>query len=422
MDYTDQFYKFYKPFYSQITQTIIFGKSIMFVGINTIGKTFLSQQILSNRFRQEYLKNQHVTFSFINLKDRSKPTPEQIYNEWLKITADALLTKLPKEDINEFSFYTHMSKMINSLKKDEKLCFVILDSQNLLGMPESFFQSLVYFSIYSYSKISFIFLSEPQILTTTNVGFHRFAQRSLRYKYLFLKPHDIKTVKADIHLQSDLLKFDFSKYMNLISTYSRGLHGVTRSFCYLIRDNPNVKTIRQLMGIVNSDNLIRYWVYDVLDSLPKESVRILKAVMSNKQEFKKYAKQQYCQWLVHLGFLKPYGAIRYPLILPMLSSYTIGTENSSRTINIKNTAVYIGNEKVKLTRQEHIVFLLLFGAKGETVSQDAIGNAIWHGNPDKFSPWAIAQIIRRIKKHLSYYLISPTCIQSVRNCGYRLCL
>ena len=60
----------------------------------------------------------------------------------------------------------------------------------------------------------------------------------------------------------------------------------------------------------------------------------------------------------------------------------------------------------------------LYKSKKKIVSYDKISEKLWKNEPDKFSLWAISQIIKRLRKKLSDYFINPNTIRSRRGEGY----
>ncbi len=419
----DQIYNFYRPELLQVTKTIEKGRVIIFVGVNAIGKTYLSQQILSNRFKEEFLNNQKAHIVSIDLKDKPSLTTNQVLSYWLGQTRKALGERIEDQEIkevNNFSFYSKMGELVKELGLDEKLVFVVLDFQNTFSCDESFFQSLIYLQIYSYGKVSYIVLSEPQILESRNLGVIRFLEKfeNLRH-FNFMRTFDEKTMKADIAVQGKLLGMDFKKYESMLVKHSHGYHGISRTSCHLIRDNPDLTDVRKLSKVFGENSSCKYWVKEIFDSIPRESARILKEVAKDKSKFKKYADNVYGQYLVDLTFLKKAGTFRYPILLPFLEKYSPG-DSAIPEIKLTKNSFLVGADKMKLSKKEFMVLELLYKNKGETVSNEVLGDALWKNNPDQYSLWAIAQIIKRLRKRLAFYFINPQRIKSVRNEGYML--
>lgn len=422
MNIQNQFNSFYRPYIDKICQSIKEGKVLILVGINSIGKTLLTLQLQSGSLKKTYLENEKVKFVYLEFKDKNPPTTQQLYKYWLTQTAKVLNYPLPqKETFNDFSFYSHLSETVRKLKTDEKLVFIILDAQNILNQGEAFYKALLYLHRFTYRKVSYIFLSEPQILNCQNVWVQRFIQDSTNNKFHFLKLFDKPAILADIIREEEFLKTKLTqKHQSLILKYCGGLHGVIGALAYFLKNNPQVKDIRQLRKIVFNDQMYRYWIEDIFNSLPDESIRILKEVINDRNSFSRLRKNIFGKWLIDLGFLKKNGVFRHPMIIPLLKSYSAADKDSVNKLRLSNNQFFFGKEKIRLTKNEKRVLVKLFKAKGELVTYDKIGEELWKEDPDKFSLWAISQIVRRLRKKLSFYSINPKIITSLRGEGYQL--
>lgn len=417
----EAFYDFYKPLLKKTSLVIKKGKAVIFVGVNGIGKNLLASQILSTKFKKEFLKDTKTHFVFLNFKDKAPPTKNQLLDYWLSQTAKALKFKTGKlATLNEFTFYSRMERSIRKIGLEEKICFLVLDAQQILAQNDQFFDCLINLKYYSYGKVSYIFLSEPQILVHPNPSLKRFLQRLTNNKFIFLKTFDLKTILADIKREEKFFKTKFKKQQNLILKHSQGLHGMIRAFCLFLRKNPKIKSIKQLKKVLFTNKLYRFWIKEIFNSLPEESLRILKTVSQNPREIKNHQKSLYAQWLFQLELLKKNGESKQPLFLPVLKDMRVRKRKNQPLIKLAKNQFYFVGEKVKLTKKEFLTLRALYKSRGKTVNFDKLGNILWPNQPDNFSLWAITQTIRRLRKKLSYYFLDPKIIRSRREEGYFL--
>ena len=392
---------------------------MVFVGVNSIGKTLLVNQVLSSRFRKEFLTGKKVKLIFLEFKDKFPPTSQQLYRYWLEKSAEVFRYKLNKgEEYNDFSFYYHLGEMAKRLKPDEKAVFIVLDFQHLLLQGETFFRSLIYLQRWTYGRITFVILSEPHILECDNIWLHRFIQDLAKNRYIFLKLFDKKTILADIEREQSYLQANLGLRRSLVTRYSGGLHGVIGALCYFLHNNPKVKDGRALKKIVFGDEMFRYWINDIFSSLPPQSVRILQEVVLKEKQFSNYKHAIYGKWLIDLGFLKRNGRFRHPLMLPYLKEFTVQEQEIDTTFKLIKGQFYKGESKLRLSKQEQAILHLFVKSKGKLVTYDEIGESLWRKNTEKFSLWAISQIISRLRKKLTHYDIHPQTIRSVRAEGY----
>lgn len=417
-----QYYSFYRSYLNKICQNIKAGKVLILVGINSIGKTLLTMQLQSDLFQKKYLNGENAKLVFLEFKDKNPPNPTQLYKYWLTQTAKTLNCSLPQDlEFNDFSFYFHLSEMARRLKAEEKLVFVVLDAQNILNQGEAFYKALVYLHRYTYRQVSNIFLSEPQILDCKNIWAHRFIQDCTNYKFTFLKLFDLKTIETDIQREESFLKAKLPpKQHSLILKYSGGLHGIIGALAYFLKQNPKMTDIRQLTKIVFNDKMYQYWIEDILHSLPTQTLRILKQVISNRSELNKYKNDISGKWLIDLGFVKNNGVFRHPLMLPIVKEYKEMKGVEENELRYSNSQFYFHKEKIKLTKREKLTLEILYKSRNKLVTYDTISEILWKDNPDDFSLWAISQIVRRLRKKLSFYSINPKIISSVRGEGYTL--
>ena len=107
-------------------------------------------------------------------------------------------------------------------------------------------------------------------------------------------------------------------------------------------------------------------------------------------------------------------------MLSILQKYTVDHSELDNRLKLINNQFFYQRQIIKLSKQEKIVLDRLYKTKGKLVSYDAIGETLWKDDPEKYSLWAISQIIRRLRKKLTLYLLQPKIIKSVRGEGYIL--
>jgi DNA-binding winged helix-turn-helix (wHTH) protein len=416
----DNYLDFYRSQLKLICQKIDKGKVGIFIGINSIGKTLLTLQLSSADFKNQFIGKQKVNLIFLEFKDKTPPTSEQLYKYWLTKTALALHYPLPKNEVfNDFSFHFYLSDMVKKQKRNAKVVFVLLDVQNILNQKEGFFKSLMYLHRFTYGQVSYILFSEPHILHTKNIWMQRFIQDFTRYSFQYLRLFDKKTIQADIIREEKFLQTKLNrKQHRLIEKYCGGLHGVIGALCYFLKNNPTITDIRQLKKIVFADDMFKYWIDDILDSLPKESQRILKEIVKYPHNFSKYKRSLYGKYLLELGFVSNSGRFLHPLMTSYVKNYSITQGILNTQLRMVNNQFYVKKDIIPFTKKEKAVLEKLFLLKGKVVSYDTMGEILWKNNPESFSLWSISQIIRRIRKKLSFYSINPKVICSLRGQGY----
>ena len=100
-----------------------------------------------------------------------------------------------------------------------------------------------------------------------------------------------------------------------------------------------------------------------------------------------------------------------------LNNYSL-KEQTGHQLVLRKNQFYSNGDTLNLTRKEFLILKTLYKSKKKIVSYDKISEKLWKNEPDKFSLWAISQIIKRLRKKLSDYFINPNTIRSRRGEGY----
>lgn len=109
------------------------------------------------------------------------------------------------------------------------------------------------------------------------------------------------------------------------------------------------------------------------------------------------------------------------LAVPLLKDEIIRLASSKRKLILSKNEVFLNQVPVTkyFSRKERSVIKLLLSNEGKVVTREEIGNVIWPLNvEEKFSEWAIDQLIKRLRERLTELLIPRTVLRSVRGKGY----
>lgn len=96
---------------------------------------------------------------------------------------------------------------------------------------------------------------------------------------------------------------------------------------------------------------------------------------------------------------------------------------SAPLFQIKNTDIYLKNKKVttKFSTQEQKILLLLVRQKNALCTWDDLARVLWEKEDEtKFSFWAIAKTIQRLRDKIESLGVTSTIIQAKRKEGYLL--
>lgn len=112
---------------------------------------------------------------------------------------------------------------------------------------------------------------------------------------------------------------------------------------------------------------------------------------------------------------------KYNLSIPLLEDAIVKLGASKRKLVLNKNQIFLNQVPVSnfFSRKEFRIIKLLLTHEGQTVTRDRIADVIWPMEVDeKFSEWAIDQLINRLRKRLSELLIPKTVLRSVRGKGY----
>jgi DNA-binding response OmpR family regulator len=82
--------------------------------------------------------------------------------------------------------------------------------------------------------------------------------------------------------------------------------------------------------------------------------------------------------------------------------------------------IFINGElpKKPFTEAEKRIITTLVDRKGRLITNDELQDILWQGNYDKYSLWALAKTMQRIREKMRSCGIASEIIQTVRGKGY----
>lgn len=116
---------------------------------------------------------------------------------------------------------------------------------------------------------------------------------------------------------------------------------------------------------------------------------------------------------------KHYG--RWKLISPLLEQAALETTKTmNEPLKLKDGHVYIGRQNItkQFSPSQQKIMILLLKAKGKIVNRDRIAKELWGKNYlEKYSDWAIDQLISKLRKKLLRLWINPGALVSKKKKG-----
>jgi len=125
--------------------------------------------------------------------------------------------------------------------------------------------------------------------------------------------------------------------------------------------------------------------------------------------------------LLNLQYFEQIGLVKKDRItIPLLDRH-IGKHTEKQHIEVIQNEILINSVPVTgiFSDQEREVVLLLLSHAGDVVDRETIAQVLWKSETDeKYSPWAIEQLIKRLRKKLVSLDMPRDCIKTVRGKGY----
>ncbi len=158
----------------------------------------------------------------------------------------------------------------------------------------------------------------------------------------------------------------------------------------------------------------------VISEMEQWEQDILRKIVRQETTFSQDEKQM-IQYLLNTGFLKQEKNM-YVISVPLLHEYAKKYFEEEVSLSItKEKEIVVNNTNVTsvFSPSERRLLRYLIGNRGKVVSRDDISHAVWQEeSQEKYSDWAIDQLIRRTRQKLLKLGLSEDTITTKKNQGY----
>lgn len=343
-------------------------------------------------------------------------------NELAKETPSSYFT-LVREKIQEkaeFVSVSSSSKPFAALKKtvkevlDQKYHLILtLRKFEELKFPKAFFNNLAYLWELDKTKVHFIFPVCQDILKRLKTyGALRevIAQNLVFFPLLSTNDQDLVMKKI-----SRKYGYPVSQKPALIKKLSGGNPSLIKACLRILSKHKDLKNEEKITSFLFDQYEIKLILEDIWKSLEKDEQGVVSA-LANHLPLK---TEDIPIRLSRLGLVQELKLFS-PLFTLFVKAKTQGLKKI--TLDEQTGQVLINGLpiKEKLTLQEYHLLSAFLEKPGLVYSRDDIADTLWGKESyDKYSDWAIDQIISRLRKTLSNLGISPSNLQTIRKRGYR---
>ncbi len=397
-------------------------RSVNLIGMRRVG--------ISN-FLRFFLYNPHVVSTYISNEQKHLFIPvdlndlveREIYPFWtltLKRVVDASeTTTLPdtvKEKINSLFLTSIQSQDLFLVIDTLRRALLLLVENNMYptlfflrfdrlqdAFNPTFFDNLEGLYDAAHERLAYVFTSYrslDSIFPTAKTSLSVFAQQ------MFVHPALEEDMEIVYQTYKDRYNLDLSPKVEkeLFSLVGGNIQYLQLALIILNeKKKEKIATEKQLKDLLLSDERITLESEELWESLNREEQKVLLAVVNNEEVSQK--DEITATYLWDTGFIKE-NKVFSPLFTEYLLHKSLD-ENKSE-------------EKVHLTRKEHLLFKLLEAHLGDICERDGIIETVWPEYKEfGVSDWAIDRLVARVRVKLREQK-SPYEIVTVRTRGYKL--
>lgn len=346
-------------------------------------------------------------------------------NELTKETPSSYFT-LMREKIQEKAGFVSVSssgKPFAALKKtvkevlDQKYHLILaLRKFEELKFPKVFFNNLAYLWELDKTKVHFLFPVCQDILKRlkTYGALREAIAQNLVFFPLF------STNDQDLAMRRISRKYGYqvSQKPALIKKLSGGNPSLIKACLRILSKHKDLKNEEKIASFLFDQYEIKLILEDIWKSLEKDEQGVVSA-LANHLPLK---TEDIPVRLSRLGFVQKNKELKLfsPLFTLLVKAKAQGLKKISLDDQTGQVLINGLPIKEKLTLQEYHLLSTFLEKPGLVYSRDDIADILWGKESyDKYSDWAIDQIISRLRKTLSSLGISPSNLQTIRKRGYR---
>lgn len=416
MSISAPFYHFWRHEISKIKDTILRGETLGVVGIYGIGKVILAD-IIEQKFACSKIKIIRVS-----LKELPQPNRNSIFK--------AIVTELMGDDKkiptfeNDFDFHYFLRRIIKN-RLETKFVVIFEESQGLLNLPDSFFDSFEALRYYFSPRVAILFFGQPQIYNFPSMGF----QHLVKNNYIFLQPFDEKTTEADIRSLNSKFLILNSKF---IWRLSQGHHGTIKFILRMLSNRstrstrPPRLTLSILKRWISEEPLMDSWIRNEIASLTSNQQEIISKYIANPNaSIKFFQNNKAFEDILNFGIFKIRGEkisfLYEPFNFILKKYFASSHKNQNSGLEVKNDKISFDGEKVDDLFNFQESQVIKSWNKAETLSYEDIAKILWGKVwEEKFSLWAINKVVSRLRKKLQLLGANAPKIKTLSKQGYKL--
>jgi len=287
------------------------------------------------------------------------------------------------------------------------------------NFPIAFFNNLHALWSVDKTKIHFLFANSTDIFKSESFGKLGHLKEVISQNLIHFPL--LGNQDNAVCLQTLIQKYGYKvshKQLSLIKKLSGGHASLNRAALRILQNYYSTNS-EKILAFLADQYEIKVILEDIWNSFDDEEKKSL--IQINQGTSLKKAKVP--TRLLNLGIVVQ-EKTSSKLFSPLLENFISNLKSDSPQISLeaKTGEILINGQpaKEKITLQEYHLLLSFLKKKNLTLSRDQIAQALWGKDfEEKYSDWAIDQVISKLRLKLEHLGISSQKLQTIRGRGYR---
>lgn len=404
-------------FTRQILAPLLRGESLTTIWVPHLGKRSRMYYLTQNADRFGFKKLGKYTMFYIDRSELMEESSSGYFSLIEYYLREKFPKSLPPASPQNGTSVALIRKAIAEQVKDGWHLIFILGKFDELQLPRTFYNNLE--SIWEIDKryVHFIFLSSTELTKPGRIEEFDLLKEALVQNVLYVPL--LSSDDSSLCLNGLCQKYSYnlaSKQQKLVLDLGGGLPRLIKALCRLV---PQIETNEGSLAAIAENQEVSVILEDVWDALDEDSQNAARLIAQGEE--------------IPLGKL-PYRLAAHQLAVPEGKGFKLFTPLFAQFIKSHHRRPHhLSVDKVsgqilldnlpvaeKFTLQEYHLLVKLLSEPERVFSRDEIAEALWGKESfEKYSDWAIDQIVSQARKKLINTGVPATSLQTIRGRGYR---
>jgi len=404
-------------FQKSILPCLLAGENLTLIWVPHGGRrkamVYLAQNATKFGFRK---LGKHLIY-YIDYDELTEETPSAYFQLMIKNLTKTKPQK--KAGAEKEPFYLLKQLVEELLKKNFHLIF-ILGRFDELNLPTFFYNNLYSLWQEDKTRVHFIFAVAKNIFQEEIFKQYGQLRELLSQNLVYFPIHTIEDSRAITEILTKKYSYNLSPSKKRLAEILGGGHPSLIKACLrILNNNPELKE-DQAMDFLLQQWEIKTILEDIWQSLIEEEKICLSLITNgNQPEFKDVPPL-----LLPLRIIQFKDDSGFKLFSSLFESFVKNQKIKSHTLTLdpQSGEILINGcpPKEKVSLQEYHLLASFLTNSQATLTRDQIADILWgKGSYEKYSDWAIDQVISQLRRKLETLSVSSKNLQTIRGRGYR---